>query len=296
MTITSAAALHNLWLPGSGVRLHAVAAGDPAGPPVILLHGFPEFWYAWRHQIGPLSGAGFRVFALDQRGYNRSDKPPNVVDYAMDRLVADVVACLDHLGLERAAVVGHDWGGAVGWSLAALHPKRVSRLVVANCPHPRAMRAALEGSFAQLARSWYMFAAQIPGLPERVAEWTNYGFLTRSMRESSRPGTFGDRDVARYRRAWSRPGAMSAMVNWYRAAARHPLRLPEGRIRVPTRLLWGQRDAFLGRELAPASAAMCDDVRLERLPSAGHWLLHEEPAAVNRLLVEFLGTGNLSLG
>jgi pimeloyl-ACP methyl ester carboxylesterase len=289
MTTTSTTALHNRWISGAGVGLHAATAGDPAGPPVILLHGFPEFWYGWRHQIGPLARAGFHVTALDQRGYNRSDKPPNVADYAMDKLVADVVSCLDGLGYDKAAVVGHDWGGAVGWALAALHPERVSRLVVANCPHPRAMRAALEGSFAQLARSWYVFAAQIPGLPERVAGWADYGFLTRSMRETSRPGTFTERDFARYRRAWSRPGAMTAMVNWYRAAARHTLRLPEGRVRVPTLLLWGQRDRFLRRELAPASAAMCDDVRLERFPTAGHWLLHEEPAAVNRLLVEFLG-------
>jgi pimeloyl-ACP methyl ester carboxylesterase len=184
--------------------------------------------------------------------------------------------------------VGHDWGGAVAWALAALRPERVSRLVVANCPHPRAMQAALEGSWAQLARSWYMFAAQVPGLPERVAGWTDYRFLSRSMRASSRPGTFTARDVARYRRAWKRPGAMTAMVNWYRAAARHPLRLPEGRVRVPTLLLWGLRDTFLGRELAPASAALCDHVRLERFPSAGHWLLHEEPAAVNRLVTDFL--------
>ncbi len=162
--------LTNLWTSGAGVRLHAVTAGDPHGPPVVLLHGFPEFWYGWRYQIGPLADTGFRVIAPDQRGYNRSDKPANVTDYTVDRLVADVIACLDQLGLARAAIVGHDWGGAVGWALAALWPERVARLVVANCPHPRAMQAALEGSWSQLARSWYMFAAQIPALPERVAE------------------------------------------------------------------------------------------------------------------------------
>jgi len=280
--------LKNLWLSGAGVRLHAVTAGDPGAPSVVLLHGFPEFWYGWRHQIGPLAAAGFRVIALDQRGYNWSDKPPHVSDYTTDRLVADVVACLDNLGLSRAAVVGHDWGGAVGWALAALHPERVSRLVVANCPHPRAMQAELEGSWSQLAKSWYMFTAQVPGLPECVAAWTDYRFLTRSMRKSARPGTFSTREFHRYRRAWKRPGAITAMVNWYRAAARHPLRLPDARIRVPTLLLWGRRDAFLNRHLAPASAAICDHVRLEKLPTAGHWLLHEEPDAVNRFLIEFL--------
>jgi pimeloyl-ACP methyl ester carboxylesterase len=150
------------------------------------------------------------------------------------------------------------------------------------------MQAALEGSLAQLARSWYIFAAQVPGLPELAARWTDYEILVRAMRGGARPGTFRARDFARYRGAWSRPGALTGMVNWYRAAARHPLRLPGARVRVPTLLMWGRRDQALGPELAPASAAMCDRVRLEYLPAAGHWLLHEEPARVNRLLLDFL--------
>jgi epoxide hydrolase 4 len=256
---------------------------------VVLLHGFPEFWYGWRHQIGPLAAAGFRVIAPDQRGYNLSDKPPRVEDYTTDTLARDVVAVLDALGIAKAAVVGHDWGGGVAWWLALRHPDRVSRLVVINCPHPLAMQAALEGSFAQFARSWYIFAAQIPGLPERVAEWTNYGILTRGLRRSSRPGTFTETDFARYRRAWSRPGAIRGMVNWYRAAAQiRPAPPRDPRVRVPTLLLWGCRDRFLRRDLASNSAAMCDDVRLELFPGATHWLPHEEPARVNRLLAEFL--------
>ncbi|HSQ55089.1 MAG TPA: alpha/beta hydrolase, partial [Gemmata sp.] len=216
--------LRTMRVRGSGVQLHAMTVGDPAGPPVLLLHGFPDFWYGWRHQIGPLADAGFFVIALDQRGYNQSDKPSTIAEYKLDRLVADVTACLDDLGLASAAIVGHDWGGAVAWCLAAYHPGRVSRLVVINCPHPFAMQVALEGSWGQLARSWYMFAAQVPGLPERVAEWTRCRFLTRSLRASARPGTFTEHDLAQYRTAWSQPGAMTAMVNWYRAAARQTLR------------------------------------------------------------------------
>ncbi len=212
------------WVRGDGVRLHVVTAGDPAGPPVVLLHGFPDFWYGWRRQIGPLAAAGFRVIVPDQRGYNLSDKPPRVADYAISRLASDVAAVLDDLGLARAAVVGHDWGGGVAWLLAARAPERVSRLAVINCPHPLAMQAALEGSWAQLARSWYMFAAQIPGLPELVAKLTDYRFLTRSMQTTTRPGTFTPKDLIRYRRAWAKRGAMTGMVNWYRAAMRHPLR------------------------------------------------------------------------
>jgi pimeloyl-ACP methyl ester carboxylesterase len=287
--------MNNLWLGGAGVRLHAVAAGDPDGPAVVLLHGFPEYWYGWRHQIAPLAAAGFRVIALDQRGYNLSGKPAKVSDYTTDRLAADVVACLDDLGLRRASIVGHDWGGGIGWTLAALHPDRLMHLVVLNCPHPRAMQVELESNWGQLIRSWYILAAQLPGLPERVAEWTDYRLLQWSMQRSARPGTFTPRDSRRYRRAWSRPGAMTAMVNWYRAAGRYPLALPEARIRVPTLLMWGQRDAFLDRELAPASAAMCDRVRMEVFRTAGHWLLHEEPEQVNQRIIQFLSSTRATL-
>ncbi len=284
------ARLRNRWLSGAGVRLHAVTAGDPAGTSVVLLHGFPDYWYGWRCQIGPLADAGFHVIAIDQRGYNWSDKPSRIADYATPRLADDVAACLDDLGLARAAVVGHDWGGAVGWSLAGLRPARVSRLVVINCPHPYAMQAALEGSWPQLARSWYIFAAQVPGLPEWLARQTDYHILSRGMQAAARPGTFTAKDFAHYRRAWSRPGAMTAMVNWYRAAARQTTQSSEFRIRVPTLLIWGNRDRFLGRELVPTSAAMCDDVRVEQFPTAGHWPHLEEPAAVNRLILDFLSS------
>src|SRR5581483_11908543 len=131
--------LDDLTLPGDGVRLHAVAAGDPRGPLVLLLHGFPEFWYGWRHQLGPLAAAGFRVVALDQRGYNTSDKPRPVPAYGLDRVAADAAAAIAGLGAERAAVVGHDWGGVAAWWLATARPERVSRLAILNAPHPAAM-------------------------------------------------------------------------------------------------------------------------------------------------------------
>jgi pimeloyl-ACP methyl ester carboxylesterase len=281
--------LEHRRLPGAGVTLSVVLAGPADGRPVVLLHGFPEFWYEWRKQIGPLAAAGFRVIVPDQRGYNRSDKPADPAAYTTDILADDVVGCLDALGVRRAAVVGHDWGGGVGWWLAHRHPDRVSRLVVMNCPHPTAMEALLEGDVGQLARSWYIFAAQVPGLPEAVARWTDFGVLTRALRLSSRPGTFTAEELHRYRRAWARPGAVRGMVNWYRAAARYTPQLPPGRVRVPTLLLWGCRDAALKRELAPLSAAMCEDVRLVEFPDATHWLPHEEPDAVNRLVVGFLG-------
>lgn len=280
--------LEHLTLPGDGVTLHAVAAGPANGPLVVLLHGFPEFWYGWRHQLGPLAAAGFRVVAPDQRGYARSDKPPHVRDYTIDRLARDVVAVLDALGAERAAVVGHDWGGGVAWWLGLHHPERLGCLAVLNCPHPTAMRAALEGDVGQLVRSWYMFAMQVPGFPELPAKWTDYAVLTRGLRRSSRPGTFTAADVAEYRRAWAEPGALTGMVNWYRAAFRRPPVPGSPRVRVPTLLLWGDRDAFLRPHLADSSINLCDRGRLVRFPRATHWLQHEEPAEVTRRLIEFV--------
>lgn len=282
-------ALEHLTLPGDGVRLHAVAAGPVGGPLVLLLHGFPESSFGWRHLLGPLASAGFRVVAPDQRGYPGSDRPPRVADYAIDRLSADVVSILDHLGADRAAVVGHDWGGAVGWRLGQRHPDRLSRLVVINCPHPAALRHALLTDPGQLARSWYIFAAQVPGLPELASAVTGHWLLERSMRRSARPGTFTDAEFAEYRRGWAEPGAVRGMVNWYRAALRHRPLDAAARVRVPTLLLWGDRDAFLGRPLAAASVAFCDSGRLVRHPRAGHWVVHEEPDWVARQLTAFLG-------
>lgn len=284
--------LESLVLTSGSVRIHAVATGPRSGRPVVLLHGFPEFWYGWRHQLGPLAAAGFRVYALDQRGYNASDRPPAVADYALDKLAGDVTAVLDALDLRRAAVVGHDWGGGVGWWLALKRPDRVGRLAVLNCPHPEAFARTLWSDFGQLTRSWYMFAFQIPGLPERELARHDYRGLVRGMEKSARPGTFTAADFTAYKAAWAQPGALTAMVNWYRAAARAqgpPPRAP--RVRVPTLVIWGCRDRFLTTKLAKRSVAYCDRGRLELLPTATHWLQHEEPGRVNRLLIDFLSEG-----
>ncbi len=282
--------LEDLTLPGAGVSLHAVRAGDPGGRPVILLHGFPEFWYGWRHQIGPLAAAGFNVVALDERGYNISDKPPHVRDYNLDLLAADVASVIAALGVERAAVVGHDWGGIVAWWLAVTRPERVSRLAILNAPHPAVMRRALRTDPLQIMRSWYAFLVQVPRLPEWSARWGNWRGVARALRGSSRPGTFTDEDLARYRKAWSQPGAYRAMVNWYRAAMRSPPVNPTDlRIHMPTLLLWGARDKFIRRKYAEQSAAMCDDGRLELFETATHWVQHEEVGRVNDGLIEFFG-------
>ncbi|MEA2630467.1 MAG: epoxide hydrolase 4 [Chloroflexota bacterium] len=274
----------------NGVALHVVRAGPEDGPAVILLHGFPEPWLCWRHQIGPLAEAGLRVLAPDQRGYNTSAKPPRVSDYALDVLAADVIGLIDASGRAQVTLVGHDWGGVVAWWVALRHPERVERLAILNAPHPAAFRRYLRHHPAQLLRSWYVFFFQLPRLPEANFRRANWHELARALRTTSRPGAFSDEDLEQYRRAWSEPGAITSMIHWYRAALRYPAPTPpDPRIHVPTLLLWGNRDAFIQRGVAEASLALCDDGRLEWFEEATHWLHHEEPERVNRLLLEFLG-------
>ncbi|MEF8852216.1 MAG: alpha/beta hydrolase [Haloarculaceae archaeon] len=271
------------------VTLHAVTAGPAGGPPVVCLHGFPEFWYGWRHQVPALADAGFRVVAPDQRGYNRSDRPDGLDAYTLDPLSGDVVGLLDALGYGDAHLVGHDWGAAVAWHTALHHPDRVRRLVPMNVPHPAAYEAALPWNPRQLLRSWYVLSFQFPGASERAWSAADWRLLRWFVDTSTREGTWAEPVLDRYREAWSRPGAFSAMLDWYRALVRRePAKPPSWTVEVPTLVLWGVADPYIVPELADASVEYCADGRLERVESATHWLHHEVPRRVNDCLVEFL--------
>ena len=279
--------LETLFFQNGDVKLHAIAAGPKDGPLVLLLHGFPEFWYGWHRQIEPLAAAGFRVLVPDQRGYNLSSKPPGMKSYALSELSSDVMAIADQLGQQRILLAGHDWGAAVAWSTALLHPGRIAKLAILNVPHPSVMRRYLQSNRRQLRRSWYIFFFQIPFLPEMLFRANNFRVGVSSLVRSSRPGTFSSDDLARYRAAWSQPGALTAMINWYRAGLRVRSRFADRTVRVPTRILWGQSDAFLLPEMAQESLRYCSDAELISFPDASHWLQHEEPDRVSRALIEF---------
>jgi pimeloyl-ACP methyl ester carboxylesterase len=285
--------LERLELPGAGVRLEALAAGPRDAPLVILLHGFPETAWCWRRQFAPLAAAGYRVVAPNQRGYGESDAPRAVRDYGLDPLAADLAALVGALGRERAHLVGHDWGGAVAWWLAATRPESIERLAVINVPHPSAMRRQLLRDPRQLARSWYIFFFQLPGLPER---WLRRN-LRRMLFATSRRGTFDEPLLALYEQAWSRPGAMRAMLAWYRAALRHPPGRPRlARVAAPTRILWGARDRALVAELVPASLRRCESGEVTWFERATHWVHHEEPEAVSAALLAHLGAPRPAAG
>ncbi len=241
--------VEHLSFQNGAVALQAIAAGPKDGPVAVLLHGFPEFWYGWRRQIEPLAAAGFRVIVPDQRGYNLSSKPSGVAAYTLTELVSDVIAIADQLGQKTIFLVGHDWGAAVAWSTALLHPQRIAKLAVLNVPHPSVMRKFLSTRPRQMLRSWYIVCFQIPWLPEALFSAFNFGMGARALLRSSREGTFTAEDLNQYRAAWSQHGALTGMINWYRALFRTRVKFPDKTVRVPTRILWGERDAFLLAEM-----------------------------------------------
>jgi pimeloyl-ACP methyl ester carboxylesterase len=276
-----------VYFKNADINLHAIRAGPADGPVVILLHGFPEFWYGWRRQMEALAAAGFQVLVPDQRGYNLSSKPRSVASYGIAELVSDVIAIADQLGAQRVFLAGHDWGAAVAWGTAMLHPGRIAKLAIVNVPHPVVLRRYLKTSLRQLSKSWYMFAMQIPWLPEAIFSWGKFKFGERALVNSSRPGTFTAVDLVQYRAAWSQPGALTAMMNWYRAAFRFPTRFADRTVHVPTRILWGAGDAFLSLEMAQDSLRYCDNAELFTFVDATHWLQHEEPERISEHLIRF---------
>jgi pimeloyl-ACP methyl ester carboxylesterase len=273
----------------NGVRMHYVEAGS--GPLVVLLHGFPEFWYSWRHQIPALMAAGFHVVAPDLRGYNLSDKPPGVPSYRLQVLLEDVAGLIRHAAADSAAVAGHDWGGVLAWHLPLSHPGLVDKLIILNAPHPAAYRRELR-SWKQLLRSWYVLLFQLPGVPEELIRFGDFDLIDRILRHGPvHEGAFTPEDVERYKQALARPGALTAALNYYRAGLRD-LMHRDGRdsspITVPTLLLWGERDPYLSPSLTESLGPWVLDLRVVRLPDASHWVQNDAPERINRLMIDFL--------
>jgi pimeloyl-ACP methyl ester carboxylesterase len=286
------------------VRLHCAEAlpvrsgkgksGGKSGPSaegaraklVVLLHGFPEFWWSWRHQMRALSDAGLHVVAPDMRGYNLSDKPAKTSDYRIEHLTADVARLIRAHGAEKAHVVGHDWGGGIAYAFAMLYPEMVERVGILNSPHPVSMMRGFRRP-AQLKKSWYFFFFQIPRLPERVLRRHDFHALRKAFRDDGLP----DAEIERYVEALRREGALRGGINYYRAMMRDVATrsLPRfRRIDAPVLVIWGERDRVLGRDMARPDPEWVPNARVEFLPEATHWVQRDEPERVNSLLVDFL--------
>jgi epoxide hydrolase 4 len=284
-----------------GMRLHYAERGE-GDELVILLHGFPECWYSWRHQLKVL-GERYHVVAPDMRGYNLSDKPPRVEDYRMDKLVDDVTGLIRHFGKKQAVVVGHDWGAAVAWAVALKNPEYVSRLVAMQVPPPAAWRANM--TLKQALRSWYMLFFQIPLLPEWLISLNDFAAVERSLKDA--PGNkdaFTETDIAVYKKALREPNALTSAVNFYRAnftsiffkQKRENEELRDDRVRVPTLLIYGERDKFIVPEtLRDVNRFVDAPYREARFKRYGHWIQNEAPMEVNAELASFLDAQPSSL-
>jgi pimeloyl-ACP methyl ester carboxylesterase len=306
-------AIEHRYVRTNGVRLHCAVDGD--GPLVVFLHGFPECWYSWRHQLAALA-PHFRVVAPDLRGYNESDKPEGVGAYALPELVADVRGLVEAFDAREAVIVGHDWGGAIAWTFAMEHPEATRRLVVMNCPHPAIFAEHLRGNWRQLARSWYMFFFQIPWLPETLLGLNHAWAVGSAIRRSAvRQDALTEDDLGRLRDAASQPGALRSAINYYRAVFRGPelaaalpswarrflhgdeqppaavrTRLEDWpKIQAPTLLVWGEADVALGKELTLGMEPLITgpfDVKYVSM--SGHWVQQEQAELVNEYLLDFL--------
>lgn len=272
-----------------GVKLHYATAGS-GEKLVILLHGFPEFWYSWRHQITALSGE-FTVIAPDMRGFHLSDKPRTVADYEIDNLVDDVVGLIHHFGRENAAVIGHDWGASVAWALASKYPEKLWKLGALQVPPIPVWKK--NQSIRQFFASWYMFFFQIPFLPEFLFKLNDYAMLTNALQNSTaQPGVFTREDLREYKKAWSEPFALTAMLNYYRANILKRF-FSKGsepkKIEVPTLFIYGERDsAVLPQTVENVGEYIEAEFREVRIPESGHWVQQEAKDAVSKILREFL--------
>jgi pimeloyl-ACP methyl ester carboxylesterase len=256
---------------------------------VLLLHGFPECWYSWRHQIGRLAGEGYRVVALDQRGYNLSDRPRGVEYYQIDQLTADIQAVIRSLGREKAIVVAHDWGGAVAWRFAMDYPEAVERLVVMNAPHPVVFAKALASDWSQRLKSWYMLVFQLPWLAETLLMLSPAGTARLLFRGTAiRRQAFSDEDLEVMAAAMAQPGAMKCMIDWYRAAFRYRAARRARPIEVPTLLIWAEDDVALGVPLTHGLERWVPDLELHYIANCGHWVQNEAAEEVNERMISFL--------
>lgn len=282
--------LEHAYCDVGGVRLHYVRAGR--GPLVVLLHGFPECWYSWRHQIWPLAER-FTVVAPDLRGYNLSDKPKS--GYDLDTLAGDVTGLIQNLGFEKAHVVGHDWGGVIAFWLPVVAPERVEKLVVLNAPHPARFQEELLHSPRQRRMSWYMAFFQIPLFPEYLLTLSGAEAIEQILlRGAVNKEAFTKKDLRYFRRAAARPGAMRCALAYYRGIPKQALRGDRQRRRIlcPTLLLWGRKDKALGLSLTEKLDRFIPNLEIRLFDDAGHWLQQERPTEVSQVLLEFLAGGS----
>ncbi len=298
--------MEEFFAPANGIRLHCVAQGAADAPLMLFVHGFPEFWYCWHAQLDEF-GKDYRAVAFDLRGHNLSDKPEGVAAYRIKPLLEDLRQLIEHLRTgqddKSCVLVAHDWGGAIAWTFAALYPQYVNRLVIINAPHTVPFARALAHDPAQQAASAYMNFFRLDKA-ERVLSENGFERLLK-MFNATADGrcALGAEEIPLYRKAWSQPGALGCALNLYRASPLYPptaddpgaaaLKLDPAAltVRVPTLVIWGEADTALGTVLLEGLDELVPDLRIERLPGASHWVIHEQPRQLNAAMRAFLAPG-----
>jgi epoxide hydrolase 4 len=273
------------------VNLHYATAGK-GEKLVILLHGFPESWYSWRHQLATLSDE-YTVVAPDLRGYGLSDKPRHAADYKLDNLVDDAVNLVHYFGREKAALVGHDWGAIIAWEAARKYPESFWKVGALQVPPKEIWRKNI--SLRQFFASWYMLFLQIPALPEWLLSRGDFSLLANLLKKTTyKPNVFDEADIAEYKKAWSEPFALTAMINYYRANvfnlfSDNPEASSAAKITVPALFIYGERDmAILPETVKNIGEAIDAPFEQFRIPDAAHWVQQEAHETVNLILKEFL--------
>ena len=275
----------------NGIRLHYVTEGT--GPLIVFLHGFPEFWYAWKEQLIEF-GRDHLAVAPDLRGYNLSDKPQGVEQYRMHLLLEDIRQLIAHLGAQRCILVGHDWGGAVAWAFAIFFPQFLEKLIIINSPHPVVFQRELRENPAQQQASQYMLTFRRPDAEERIGNNSPDGLVEGSSLAS----VLSPEDLAMYRQAWAQPGALTAGLNYYRASGLGPVTTEAGQelppinqlppITVPTLVIWGEQDKALLTGNLQGLDQYVSNLTIKRIPEGTHWVIHEQPTLVNKYIRDFI--------
>ncbi|XP_076133429.1 epoxide hydrolase 4 [Alosa pseudoharengus] len=279
----------------SGLRFHYVAAGERGRPLMLLLHGFPEFWFSWRYQLREFKSE-FRVVAVDMRGYGESDQPLSTDSYRLDYLVTDVKDIVEYLGYNRCFLVGHDWGGTVAWLFAIHYPEMVVKLIVLNSPHPSVLQDYALRHPSQLLKSSHFFFFQLPRFPELMLSINDFKalkslFTSRNTGIGRKGRWLTTEDLETYLYNFSQPGALTGALNYFRSIFNY-LPLSHNDVRAPVLLLWGERDAFMEQEMAEACRIYIrNHFRLNIISGASHWLQQDQPDIVNTLIWTFLKEG-----